>query len=110
MSKKAFINPVNQKKRFKYCFVLLRIMHTVTLKLQENTFRKVERAMKNFDYSTKTDFIREAIRDKLKELEREKAWKKFEKLKGAAPKKYSEDETKRIWEKIGEEFMKKLQY
>ncbi|MBU2476874.1 ribbon-helix-helix domain-containing protein [Candidatus Micrarchaeota archaeon] len=83
-------------------------MHTITLKLQETTFRKVEKAMKNFDYSTKTDFIREAIRDKLKELEREKAWKNFEKLKGASPIKYSDEEYMKIREKVGEEFMKKF--
>jgi metal-responsive CopG/Arc/MetJ family transcriptional regulator len=84
-------------------------MHTITLKLQETTFRKVEKAMKNFDYSTKTDFIREAIRDKLKGLEREKAWKQFEKFSGTAPVKYSEEESRKIREKTGEEFIKKFQ-
>lgn len=84
-------------------------MHTITLKLQDNTFKKVEKVLKEFDYSTKTDFIREAIRDKLKELERERAWKKFEKLRGTAPVKYSDEESRRIREKVGEEFMKKFQ-
>ena len=37
--------------------------------------KRVERDIKEFNYSTKTEFIREAIRDKLKENERERQWK-----------------------------------
>lgn len=97
-----------QKKIFKYCFAIHSNMHTITLKLQGSTVKKVEKLMNEFDYSTKTDFIREAIREKLKRLERERAWKKFEKLKGTAPVKYSDEESRRIREKVGGEFIQKF--
>ena len=96
-------------KIFKYCFVLHCIMKTITLKLQESTAKKVEKSLKEFDYSTKTDFIREAIREKLKVLEKERAWKKFEKLRGTAPVKYSDKEYRKIKEKVAEDFIKKFE-
>lgn len=44
-------------------------MENVSLKLEENFLRAVEKVMKKHNFMTKTEFIREAIRDKIRRLE-----------------------------------------
>ncbi|MGA2130235.1 MAG: ribbon-helix-helix domain-containing protein [Candidatus Pacearchaeota archaeon] len=43
-------------------------METISLKLEKAFLQEIEKVMKKHNYTTKTEFIREAIRDKLKEL------------------------------------------
>jgi metal-responsive CopG/Arc/MetJ family transcriptional regulator len=43
-------------------------MESISLKLEKEFLQNIEKAMKKHNYSTKTEFIREAIRDKIKEL------------------------------------------
>ena len=45
-------------------------METITLRVDSDFAREIEQAMHPL-YSTKTEFIREAIRDKVKQLRRE---------------------------------------
>jgi len=47
-------------------------MENVCLRLDSALSKQIEKDMKEFRYSTKTEFIREAIRSKLKELEEER--------------------------------------
>jgi Arc/MetJ-type ribon-helix-helix transcriptional regulator len=53
-------------------------MEHVSIKLDTAFAKQIERDMQEFNYTTKTDFIRESIRDKLKQLaaerEKKKAW------------------------------------
>lgn len=58
-------------------------METVTIKLQKSVAKKIDKNLKDFHYSTKSEFIREAVREKLAKLEKEKAWNKFFSLRGA---------------------------
>ena len=44
-------------------------MENISLKLEKNFLRMIEKIMKKHNYMTKTEFIREAIRDKIKKLE-----------------------------------------
>jgi metal-responsive CopG/Arc/MetJ family transcriptional regulator len=44
-------------------------METVSLKLEENFLVAIQKVMKKYNYMTKTEFIRESIRDKIKKLE-----------------------------------------
>ncbi|MEK6850888.1 MAG: ribbon-helix-helix domain-containing protein [Nanoarchaeota archaeon] len=44
-------------------------MNNVSLKLESGFLSALERIMKKHNYMTKTEFIREAIRDKMKKLE-----------------------------------------
>ncbi|MBM3233975.1 ribbon-helix-helix protein, CopG family [Candidatus Pacearchaeota archaeon] len=44
-------------------------MENVSLKLEENFLKAIEAIMKKNNYMTKTEFIREAIRDKMRKLE-----------------------------------------
>ena len=44
-------------------------MENVSLKLEKNFATSIKRAMKAHNYSTKTEFIRTALREKLAQLE-----------------------------------------
>ncbi len=44
-------------------------MENVSLKLEKNFLHAVEKVMRRHNYMTKTEFIREAIRDKIRKLE-----------------------------------------
>ncbi len=46
-------------------------MESISLKLEKAFLQDIEKVMKKHNYSTKTEFIREAIRDKIKELEKQ---------------------------------------
>lgn len=51
--------------------------------MEDEFARDVETAMKKHRYTTKTEFIREAIRNRLKDLETEEALARARKLYGA---------------------------
>lgn len=44
-------------------------MENISLKMERRFLEAVEKVMKKHNYMTKTEFIREAIRDKIKNLE-----------------------------------------
>ena len=44
-------------------------MENVSLKLESNFLQAIEKVMKKHNYMTKTEFIRESIRDKIRRLE-----------------------------------------
>lgn len=44
-------------------------MENISLKLETNFLRAIEKVMKKHNYTTKTEFIRESIRDKIRKLE-----------------------------------------
>jgi metal-responsive CopG/Arc/MetJ family transcriptional regulator len=44
-------------------------MESISLKMEKGFLSDIEKIMKKHNYSTKTEFIREAIRDKIKKLE-----------------------------------------
>ncbi|MFA6269245.1 MAG: ribbon-helix-helix domain-containing protein [archaeon] len=56
-------------------------MKHISIRLGEELANQVSGAMKEFGYSTKTDFIKDSIREKLKELSSERrvaqAWHKL---------------------------------
>jgi len=44
-------------------------MENISLKLERNFLQAIEKVMKKHNYMTKTEFVREAIRDKIRKLE-----------------------------------------
>jgi metal-responsive CopG/Arc/MetJ family transcriptional regulator len=44
-------------------------MENVSLKLEKSFLEAIEKVMKKHNYMTKTEFIRESIRDKIRKLE-----------------------------------------
>ena len=58
-------------------------MEIVSIKFEGSFLRTIEKAMKRYNYATKAEFVREAIRDKIKDLEKEEALIRLEKTYGA---------------------------
>lgn len=83
-------------------------METVSLKLEPELLHDVEKAMQKNGYSTKTEFIREAIRDKVKDLEKEEALKRVMKLYGASKRKTTDEELHAAGERAFEELKKEI--
>ena len=48
-------------------------METISLKMETKLIKDIDRAMKRHRYSTRTEFIRDAIRNKLGALGKEEA-------------------------------------
>ncbi|MBS3077352.1 hypothetical protein J4233_03705 [Candidatus Pacearchaeota archaeon] len=44
-------------------------MENISLKLERNFLDAIEKVMKKHHYTTKTEFVRESIRDKIRKLE-----------------------------------------
>ena len=95
-------------EKFIYYLVLLCIMQTVSLKLEKNFLNLIEEIMKRNSYSTKTEFIREAIRDKIKDLEKEEALMRLEKIYGAGLKRHKKIIKDEDLHMAGEETVKDL--
>ena len=83
-------------------------MENVSLKLEPEFLKEIEKIMKNNRYMTKTEFIREAIREKIKNENKEKALKalkeNFGKMKHM---KTTDEDLERIREEVSQEMMKK---
>lgn len=82
-------------------------MESITIKVEDNLAKEMDLAMKR-DYSTKTEFVREAIRDKLKEIRKEKAIDELRKYFGKVKTKTTYAEERKIRENVGKEFAKKF--
>ena len=44
-------------------------MENISLKLESNFLNAIQKVMKKHNYMTKTEFVREAIRDKIRKLD-----------------------------------------
>jgi len=81
----------------------------LTIRLEKPLLKVMEKDMKEFHYPTKSDFLREAIREKHLKLEderrKERMIEALKKLRGSyKPKKpLSDEEFERMREKVGEE-------
>ena len=61
-------------------------MENISLKLEKEFLKTIEAIMKKHNYMTKTEFIREAIREKMKKLEEKEMVKEREPLKDLSKK------------------------
>ena len=83
-------------------------MEAVSLKLEDAFLRDIESIMKKHRYTTKTEFIREAIRDKIHDLEKEEALLRLKSLYGASKRKTTDEELHKAGEKAFEELEREL--
>ena len=79
-------------------------MEHISLKLEGQFLRDLERAMKKKRYSTKSEFIREAIRDKIEEIEKKEMLAHIEKIAGKSKMKTTDEQLHKIREKIADEW------
>jgi len=82
-------------------------MESITIKVEEDLAREIGKAMKPY-YSTKTEFIREAIREKLMDLRKKQAMEELNRHFGKAKTKTTYKEERGIREKVSRQFVKKF--
>ncbi len=63
-------------------------MEATTVKFEDEFHNRVEKAMKKHHYATKAEFIREAMREKLIDLEKQECMMRAFKLYGAGRQKH----------------------
>jgi len=81
-------------------------MEAITLKLDETMLANVDKSLKQHNYSTRTEFIRDAIRAKLEGLKKEELIAEFMKYRGKAKKKTTYAENRKTREKVFKEYVK----
>jgi len=83
-------------------------MESISLKLENKFLKDIENTMKKHRYTTKTEFIREAIRDKIRDLEKEELILRAKALYGSSKRKTTDAQLHAAREKAFEELDKEL--
>ncbi len=77
-------------------------METISLKLEDTLLHEIDGTLAQHRYSTRTEFIRDAIREKLSELEKDELLKKVALLRGSSGRKTTDEQLHRAREKAFE--------
>lgn len=83
-------------------------MEPVTIKFEDNFLQDMEKVMKKHRYATKSEFIREAIRKKINDLEREEALARVRKLYGSSKRKTTDEQLHKARDEVSEELKKEF--
>lgn len=84
-------------------------MEAVTVKFQENILKKIDRTILEHNFNSRTEFIREAVRDKVVSLDRDKLIEEFMKFEGKAKVKLSDEQFKKNREEFSKELRAELE-
>jgi metal-responsive CopG/Arc/MetJ family transcriptional regulator len=85
------------------------MLTTVSLKMDKSLLKEIDSKLKKHRYSTRTEFIRDAVRDKLTDMEKKKMIEAVKRVRGIAKHKRSTDEDlHRIREKLAKEAEKEF--
>lgn len=80
----------------------------VTFKMDHNFLEEVDKTAKTSGFQNRTEFIRNALREKVEEIKLKEAMVQIAYLRGTAKKKTSEKEYEEIRKRAFEELSKKL--
>ncbi len=83
-------------------------METVTVKFQEDVLKRIDNSIEKHNFNSRTEFLREAVRDKLAELNKDELINEFLKFKGKAKKKTTYEENRKTREIVSKELMEEL--
>lgn len=83
-------------------------METITFKLQEEIIEKIDSVLKPLNFSNRTEFIRECVREKLNTIEKDIVLQQLLAFKGATKKSISDNELHQIRENVANEYAKKF--
>jgi len=83
-------------------------METISLKLENSFLHDIENVMKRHRYTTKTEFIREAIRDKMDDLETKAALKRLDEFYGSSKRKTTDEDLHKVREKVAREMAREM--
>lgn len=80
----------------------------ITVKMDDLFLGEVDNVVKNEGYQNRTEFIRNALREKVEEIKLKKAMMELAHLKGSVKKKTTEEDYEKIRAKAFDEISKKL--
>ena len=83
-------------------------MEVVTIRFQEDILKKIDENLTLHNYNSRTEFIREAVREKLSELSRDELIGKFLEFKGKAKRQTTYVENRKTKELVSKELMAEL--
>ena len=84
-------------------------MKVVSVKFEDRVLKEVDENIKSNNFNSRTEFIRGAIRDKLDQLRKEKAFLEFLNYKGKADKKTTDKENLENKKEIEKQLLKELE-
>ena len=83
-------------------------MEAISLKLENNILKEIDQKLHKHRYSTRTEFIRDAIREKLSDLEKEELLKTVAKLRGSSKRTTTDKQLQEAGERAFEKLEKKF--
>jgi len=83
-------------------------METVSIRFQKPVIKEIDKNISKHNFNSRTEFIREAVRDKLSELSRDDLIKEFMKFRGKAKIKTTYEENRKTRELVSKELMEEL--
>ena len=85
-------------------------METISIRFEKDFVEDIKRIMKGHRYATKTEFIREAVRDKIEDIEKQEALIQLEKIYGARANKRNITDARlhKVRQQAAEEIAKEL--
>ena len=84
-------------------------METISVKFNEDVLEKIDKSISDHNFNSRTEFIRDAVRDKLQDLSKEDLMKEFLKFRGKAMKKTTYGDNRKTKEVVSKELMKELE-
>lgn len=83
-------------------------MEVLNVKIEENILKEIDDNLEKHRYSTRSEFVRDAIRDKLSELEKDDLMKNAADLRGASKHHTTDEQLDKVREKLSAEFEKRF--
>ena len=83
-------------------------MQAITIKMEDRLLEELDQKLEEHRYSTRTEFIRDAIWEKLSELEKEQILKNLSQLKGTSKRKTNDAQLHAARDKVFEMLEKKF--
>jgi len=84
-------------------------MEAISLKLNKNLLSDIDKSLTKNRYSTRTEFIRDAIRAKLNKLDKDEILKNISKLHGSSNKKTTDEHLHKAGDEAFRMIEKRLQ-
>ena len=80
----------------------------ITVKLDDTFLKQIDKVVETQGYQNRTEFIRNALREKVEEAKLKQAMMEIAHLKGASKKKTTDEELEKIREKVFDDLYKTL--
>jgi len=105
----GYISKQKQKSLYIFCICCVYMTtEMINIKLEDKFLKDIDKVVKEERYHTRTEFIRNALREKLEESRIKQAMMEMVHIKGISKKKTTIDEYENIRKKAFEELSKKF--